>query len=490
MYMARYPAVKLEEIAGRGTVGLRSDRVGKPDGGLPFMVEELLAMQLKQIKLNAERLGGDDASINDAVITFPSFYTAEEKRSVLLAADLAGLNVLSVISDGLAVGLNYATSRTFPSVTDGQAPEYHVVYDIGAGSTTASILRLQSQKVKDVGRFNKTVQEVYVDGTGYDKTLGGDALNKLIVDDMVNKLIESKKLPSGVTEEKVRSHGRTMAKFWKESERLRQVLSANADSTTSFETLVNEDVNFKYTISRAHFEELAQGHAERVAKPLNDALAAAGLTMDQINSIILHGGASRTPFVQKALETACGDASKLRTNVNADEAAVFGAAFKGAELSPAFRVKEIRTYDTPSFTVGMKWVSGDKQRQQKLFTPSSTIGLEKQITMKNLEDFEFSFYQQYEQGGKVVEAPVDSVVTKNLTASVAALKDKFGCEASNITTKFTVRLSPVDGLPEVVSGTVSCEVAEKKGVMDDVKGFFGLGKKDKQAPLNAEEAID
>lgn len=491
MYAARYPSMKLEGIAGRGTVGFKSDRIGGKDGETPFMVEELLAMQLKQIKANAEALGGTDTQISDTVITFPSFYTAEEKRSLQLAADLAGLNVLSFMSDGLAVGLNYATSRSFPSVSDGQEPEYHVVFDMGAGSTTASILKFQSRKVKDVGKFNKTVQEVYVAGSGWDKTLGGDALNKLIVDDIIAKFITSGKAPASVTEESIRKHGRTMARLWKESERLRQILSANSDTSASFETLANEDVNFRYKITRTEFEKLAAGHIERVAKPMNDALNAAGLTFENIESIILHGGASRTPFVQKALEAACKKPSLLRTNVNADEAAVFGAAFKGAELSPAFRVKEIRTYDTPSFTAGMKWQVGDHERHQNLFTPTSKIGAEKQVVVKNQDDFTFSLFQQFNQNGQLVDVPLDTVQTLNLTKSIATLKDNFGCDASNITTKFSVRLRPVDGLPEVIGGSVSCEVLEKKNVLDGVKGLFGLGKKSEQVPLEdvPEESI-
>ncbi|KAL2220888.1 putative Hsp70 family chaperone Lhs1/Orp150 [Thermoascus aurantiacus ATCC 26904] len=489
MYSSRYPAVKLESAPGeRGTVGLRSGRLGEAEGKDAFLVEELLAMQLKQLKANAEAMAGKGFSIRDAVITYPAFYTAEEKRSVQLAAELAGLNVQALISDGLAVGLNYATSRTFPSVSEGQKPEYHVVYDMGAGSTTATVLRFQSRTVKDVGRFNKTVQEVHVLGTGWDKTLGGDALNQLIVDDMVEKFAEQRKLNAA----DIKAHGRTMAKLWRDAEKVRQILSANTETATSFEGLFEEDLNFKYTITRSAFEQLAKEHADRVTAPLQQALDAAGLKLSDIESVILHGGAVRTPFVQRQLEEACKDASQLRTSVNADEAAVFGAAFKAAALSPSFRVKDIRGADAASYAVFMKWPSDGKERQQKLFTPTSQIGAEKQVTVKNLEDFGFSFYQQVAKDNDLVDAPVLSVETKNLTASVQQLKDKFGCAPANITTKFSIRLSPLDGLPEVLSGSVSCEVenVEKKGsVVDDVKGFFGLGSKkgEQQQPLKADD---
>ncbi|CBF88666.1 hypothetical protein AN0847.2 [Aspergillus nidulans FGSC A4] len=486
-YRARFPALRLEDAPfERGTIGLRSNRLGEAERKDAFLVEELLAMQLKQIKANADNLAGKGSDVRDAVITYPAFYTADEKRSLQLAAELAGLKVDALISDGLAVGLNYAMSRTFPSVSDGEKPEYHVVFDMGAGSTTATVLRFQSRKVKDIGKFNKTIQEVQVLGAGSDRTLGGDSLNDLIVGDMLSQLLDDKKLKGRVSLADLRSHGKTMARLWKDAEKVRQVLSANTETGASFEGLFDEDVNFKYRVTRSKFESLAEQHIARVGKPLEEALAAAGLQLNDIDSVILHGGSIRTPFVQKELERFCGGSEKIRTNVNADEAAVFGATFKGAGLSPSFRVKEIRAIESSGYPVVLKWSSESRERQQKLFTPSSQVGSEKQLTMKNLEDFEFSFYQQVPTGEDVVDVPVLGVKTENLTASVDKLKESFGCAAANITTKLQIRLSPLDGLPEVSSGVVSCEVEYSKlgSVVEDVKGFFGLGsKKDEQEPL-------
>lgn len=489
-YWSRYPALNLETAPdGRGSVALRSSRLGEAQRKDAFLVEEILAMQLKEVKSNADALAGKGSDVRDVVITYPVFYTAEEKRSLVLAAELAGLKIQSLISDGLAVGLNYATSRKFPSVSDGEKPEHHVVFDMGAGSTTASVLRFQSRKVKDVGKFNKTVQEIHVLGSGWDKTLGGDTLNDLIVNDMVAKLAEHKQLKDNVTPAQIKAHGKTMARLWKDAEKLRQVLSANTETATSFEGLYDDELNFKYKITRTDFEKMAAEHVARIGGPLEQALSAAGLKLDEIDSVVLHGGVTRTPFVQKQLEKICGSSKKLRTNVNADEAAVFGAAFKGAALSPSFRVKDIRASDAASYPIVLKWNSDGKERSQKLFTAVSQVGPEKQVTVKNLDDFEFSFYQQLDEQ----DLPVLGVQTQNLTASVNKLKDTFGCTAANITTKFNIRLNPVNGLPEVTSGNVSCEVeAEKKGsVVDDVKGFFGIGsKKGEQEPLNEDEASE
>ncbi|OJD30187.1 heat shock protein 70-like protein [Diplodia corticola] len=486
-YQRLHPAVDMVGVEGRGgTVGFRSPSF-EADAA-PFGVEELLAMQLQNLRENAEEMAGAGARITDAVITVPAFYTAAEKRAVELAAELAGLKVLALVSDGVAVGLNYATSRTFPSISEGGKPEYHMVFDMGAGSTTATVLRFQGRTVKDVGRYNKTVQEVQVLSSGWDKNLGGDSLNELIVEDIIEQFVEKPEAKAaGVKAEDVKKHGRTMAKLTKDVEKVRQVLSANQESSASWEGLY-QDVDFKYKISRTRFEELAAQHAVRVQAPVQQALDAANLTFADLDSVILHGGVVRTPFVQKTLEGLAGDASKLRSNVNADEAAVFGAAFKGAGLSPSFRVKEIRDSDTANFAVNMKYMWNLKERNQKLFSPSSRTGTVKEMPFKMLGDFEFTLSQETR---KDHQEPVLSVRTGNLTAVVTDLIDKEGCNRDDINTKFSIKLDPATGLPEIVKAEASCEVdeAEKKGsVVDGVKGLFGFGSKDgKQEPLKEGE---
>ncbi|KIW33028.1 uncharacterized protein PV07_04531 [Cladophialophora immunda] len=481
-YATRYPGLNLEPVLrgnggdqDAGTVGFKSQSFGTKKDEI-FMVEELLAMQLKNVKSNAEAMVAKGVYVTDVVITHPAFYTAEEKRAIQLAADLAGLRVLGLVSDGLAVGLNYATHRTFDSVTDGGKPEYHLVYDMGAGSTTATVLKFQGRTIKGPGKRNSTVQEVIALGVGFDSSLGGDSLNDAIVEDIISQFLESpsaKKL--GLDSDQIRSHGKSMARIWKEAERIRQLLSANAVSTATLEGLYDDDITFKYSLTRDKFEELAADHASRVGSPIEAALQSAGLQLDDLDSIILHGGVVRTPFVQKQLEKVAGGSSKLKANVNADEAAVMGAAFKAASLSPSFRVKDIRGADVSGFSFFLKWSVENKERAQKLFHPSSQVGAEKQVPIKTLEDLTLGFTQTV----KELDVPVTEVGASNLTKSVGELKEKHGCAAANISTVFTMRLSHVDGLPEVVSGSVSCETESNKGgnVIDNVKGLFGFGSK-------------
>ena len=488
-FSKRYPGLQVAPCKS-GSICLKSETFAKTEES--FTVEELLAMQLQNIRTNAEIFAGKGSVIKDAVFTIPIFYTAEEKSAIQTAADLAGINILAMTTDGLAVGINYATSRTFPVVNEGGKPEYNLIFDMGAGSTTATILRFQGKSVKDVGRFNKTVQEINVLGAGWDRSLGGDALNYLVLDDMVSQLAESKQIKAiGGKKEDIMAHGRTMAKMWKEVERMRQVLSANTETQSNFEGLYHEDVNFRYKINRASFESMAAAFEDRVKYPVLQALEMAKLEIEDIDSIILHGGAVRTPFVQKALEAVVGKGDKLRTNVNSDEAAAFGAAFKAAGISPSFRVKEIRASEAGIMPISMSWISDGKERQQKLFVPTSAAGFEKQIPLRYLEDFSLSFGQQVPEGVDSSRTiPLSRIQSTNLTVSVKELTSKYGCEPADISTQFSVRLSPVNTLPEVTRGSVSCEVLDKKGVVDNVKGLFGFGsKKEGQEPLMDAETV-
>ncbi|KAN0106737.1 actin-like ATPase domain containing protein [Hyaloscypha variabilis] len=491
-YASRHPALKLEAEKTRGTAAFRSGAF--PVDEEAWMVEEILAMELQSIQKNAEAMAGKDSVIKDLVVTIPPFYTAQEKRAVELAAKLAGLRLLELVSDGLAVGLNYATSRTFPSINEGGKPEYHMVFDMGAGSTKATILRFQGRTVKDVGKFNKTIQEVQVLGSGWDRTLGGDALNEIIVDDMIAQFVASPKAKSvSPTIEAVQGHGRAAAKLLKEAEKLRQVLSANTNTQASLEGLY-EDIDFKYKISRADFEKLAESHAARVAVVVQKALDMADLEVKDLDSIILHGGAIRTPFVQKELEKIVGKSDKLRSNVNSDEAAVFGAGFRGAGLSPSFRVKEIRAFEGATYAAGIKWTNiNEKPQHQRLWQPTSYLGAEKQYAFKNQKEFTIDFYQHVPSSENVspgsAEKELLTLTSQNLTESVSRLKDKFSCTDGDINVRLTTRLSPVNGEVEIVKFVVDCEVdvsEEKESMVDSVKGLFGFGKKD-QVPL-AEDA--
>ncbi|KAF4986624.1 hypothetical protein FGRMN_10760 [Fusarium graminum] len=478
-YAARHPALQLQPHPSRGSVALKSKSF--TDEEEAWMVEELLAMQLQSVQKNAEVTAGDGTIVRSIVMTIPPFYTIDEKRAVQTAAELAGLKVLGLLSDGLAVGLNYATTREFPNVSNGSKPEHNIIFDMGAGSTKATVMKFQGRTIKDIGKFNKTVQEVQVLGAGWDRTLGGDSLNNLILDDMVKQFVESKAAQrASVAAESVKAHGRAIAKLTNQVSKIRHVLSANQNTGSSFEGLY-EDIDFRYKITRAEFEEMAAEHAERITVVVSDALKAANLDIVDIDSIILHGGVSRTPFVQKVLEKLSGSPEKIRSNVNSDEAAVFGAGFRAAELSPSFRVKEIRISEGGFYSSGVKWESKEgKAHHQRLWSAVSPQGATpKELTFTGGEDFTATFYQQVGSDEKDVKA----ITTKNLTATISAIKQKYpSCVESEIHFKLGVKLSGENGEVEIAKAAIECEAEVKEGLVDGVKNLFGFGKKD-QKPL-------
>ncbi|KAF5676306.1 hypoxia up-regulated 1 [Fusarium heterosporum] len=478
-YAARHPALQLQPHPARGSVTLKSKSF--TDEEEAWMVEELLAMQLQSVQKNAEVTAGDGTIVRSIVMTVPPFYTIDEKRAVQTAAELAGLKVLGLLSDGLAVGLNYATTREFPNVSNGSKPEHNIIFDMGAGSTKATVMKFQGRTIKDIGKFNKTVQEVQVLGAGWDRTLGGDSLNNLILDDMVKQFVESKAAQrASVAAESVKAHGRAIAKLTNQVSKIRHVLSANQNTGSSFEGLY-EDIDFRYKITRAEFEEMAADHAERITVVISDALKAANLDIVDIDSIILHGGVSRTPFVQKVLEKLSGSPEKIRSNVNSDEAAVFGAGFRAAELSPSFRVKEIRISEGGFYSSGVKWESKEgKAHHQRLWSAVSPQGATpKELTFTDGEDFTATFYQQVGSD----EKDVKTITTKNLTATISAIKQKYpSCVESEIHFKLGVKLSGENGEVEIAKAAIECEAEVKEGLVDGVKNLFGFGKKD-QKPL-------
>lgn len=356
-YSSRYPALNLMPSPLRSTTSFVS-KAAPPDAqnDQSFTVEELLAMQLRDVRRNAEEMAGKGSKIKDVVFTVPVFFTAEERQALQLAAEIAGLRVLAMMNDGTAVALNFATGRNF---LPGQK-ELHVIYDMGAGSTTATVVEIEGKAVKDVGRFKKNVTEINVRGTGWDAYLGGDLFNQKIADHLLEEFVNTPKGKAIQEEgkanakEAVKLNGRSAAKLWREASKVRHVLSANSETKASIESLY-EDIDFRSEkITRAQFEEWLAEYKERITKPIDMALTMAGVPTEDITSVIVHGGGVRTPYVGKLLEELVGE-GKISKTVNSDEAAVMGATFRGAGLSNSFRVKEINIRDVNPYVTAIKY---------------------------------------------------------------------------------------------------------------------------------------
>ncbi|XP_076607074.1 hypoxia up-regulated protein 1 [Chaetodon auriga] len=333
LYQKRFPEHQLQEDPVRGTVYFKNSEETQ------YTPEELLGMVLNYSCGLAQDFA--EQPIKDAVITVPAFFNQAERRAVLQAAQMAGLKVLQLINDNTAVALNYGVFRR--KDIDNTAKNV-MFYDMGSGSTTATIVSYQTIKTKESG----TQPQLQIRGVGFDRGLGGFEMDLRLRDHLAKLFNEQKK-----TKKDVRENHRAMAKLLKEAQRLKTVLSANVDFMAQVEGLM-DDIDFKAKVTRTEFEELCADLFERVPRPVQDALTAAEMKLDEIEQVILVGGSTRVPKVQEVLLKAVGK-EELGKNINADEAAAMGAVYQAAALSKAFKVKPFLIRDAAVFPIQVEF---------------------------------------------------------------------------------------------------------------------------------------
>ncbi|XP_017294436.1 hypoxia up-regulated protein 1, partial [Kryptolebias marmoratus] len=333
LYQKRFPEHQLQEDLVRGTVSFKSSE------DVLYTPEELLGMVLNYSRGLAQDFA--EQQIKDAVITVPAFFNQAERRAVLHAAQMGGLKVLQLINDNTAVALNYGVFRR----KDINATAKNVMfYDMGSGSTTATIVTYQTVKTKETG----TQPQLQIRGIGFDRELGGFEMDLRLRDHLAKLFNEQKK-----SQKDVRENHRAMAKLLKEAQRLKTVLSANMDFMAQVEGLM-DDIDFKAKVSRTEFEELCADLFERVPHPVQEALTAAEMKLEEIEQVILVGGSTRVPKVQEVLLKAVRK-EELGKNINADEAAAMGAVYQAAALSKAFKVKPFLVRDAAVFPVQVEF---------------------------------------------------------------------------------------------------------------------------------------
>ncbi|KAL4245181.1 Heat Shock Protein 70 (HSP70) [Abortiporus biennis] len=445
-----YMSISTAELlkSARGTVAVR-----RPDGS-EWNIEEITAMQFAYVRDLAEAaLGGE--KVSDVIVTVPPHFTQHERDAVIDALEIAGLRTLSLINDGTAVAVNYAMTRSFK-----ETPEYHVIYDAGASSIRATVVSFTSTDPKSKSAGTQLV----VHGVGYDRQVGGIELDRRLRELLISDFQKKHK-------KDIRSDRRGMAKLWKEAGRVKGILSANNDAVSSVESLA-WDIDFRTKVTRADFESACKDLRPRFTNPLFDALDHAGLTMDNITSVILTGGASRTPMIQTALKSAVAD--KIAMNVNADEAAVLGAALHGAALSRQFKTKDIRITDICPYDIQVSYQAEAKSEHAKprtintlVFPSGSKTGTRKTLTFKRKDDF--SLKLTYKQ--QIIPGYPTDILEAEIKGVADAIQNLTDLGATDPVVKATVVLSE--------SGFVSVHEAVAFGdIKDDsltgkLKGLFG-----------------
>ncbi|ORX61761.1 HSP70-domain-containing protein [Hesseltinella vesiculosa] len=432
-------------------------------------VEELIAYQFQNARSQASATAGED--VKDVVITVTPFATQHERQAILDAAELAGLNVLQLMHDETAVALNFAINRKFSST-----PENHMFYDMGAGSTVASIVSFAEVTVKD-GKRNKTQPQLEVKAVGFDRTLGGHEfdvrLQKLLADGFMEQ--NKGKLSSSVYD----SQG-AMTRLLKEATRVKQILSANTETTASVEGL-HEEKDFRLKVTRKQLENLCADLLDRVSGPIATALEQANMKVGDIQSLVLVGGNVRIPSVQKKLSNVVG-AQLIAKNVNGDEAAVLGAAFHGASLSNQFRLtKEFKIKDITSFPIQVSYDTEPSLETEQLtiFKSFDALNVRKTMTFKRDSDFAFQVtYGDAEQTQTILDNIAHVKVT-GLTAALEKYSEDIKQSDKAPKVRVVFEMSP-SGLLSVPEAYVSIELQDngktftgKYCLIEKVKSFFG-----------------
>uniref|UniRef100_A0A673YUN1 Hypoxia up-regulated protein 1 n=1 Tax=Salmo trutta TaxID=8032 RepID=A0A673YUN1_SALTR len=380
VYQKRFPEHHLVTDASRGTVLFSNSEE------MQYSPEELLGMVLNYSRGLAQDFA--EQPIKDAVITVPAFFNQAERRAVLQAAQMAGVKVLQLINDNMAVALNYGVFRRKDINSTAQNIMF---YDMGSGSTTATIVTYQTVKTKESG----SQPQLQIRGLGFDRSLGGFEMELRLQDHLATLFNEQKK-----TKKDVRENHRAMAKLLKEAQRLKTVLSANAEYMAQVEGLL-DDMDFKAKVTRVEFETLCADLFERVPGPVQEALSSAEMSLDEIEQVILVGGSTRVPKVQEVLLKAVGK-EELGKNLNADEAAAMGAVYKAAALSKAFKVQPFLVIEATVFPIQVEFtreVEEDGSRSLKhkkriLFQRMTSYPMRKVITFNCYTD-DFAFHINY-----------------------------------------------------------------------------------------------
>lgn len=398
LYQKRFPYYKIVEDTQRGTI------LFKHDDETLYSPEELIAQLLSRAKEWAEQNALQP--IKECVLTVPGFFNQAERKALLQAAQLANLKVLQLINDYTAVALNYGIFR----IKDfNETTQYIMFYDMGASTTTATIVSYQTIKTKERG-YVETHPQLTVIGVGYDRTLGGLDIQQRLRDYLAKKFNEMKKTPNDAFK-----NPRAMAKLFKEAGRLKNVLSANTDHYAQIEGLL-DDKDFKFQVTREDLESLCDDLFDRVGAPVEQALKMAGLSADVLNQVVLFGAGTRVPKVQEKLHKIVGQ--ELAKNINTDEAATMGAVYKAADLSTGFQVKKFITKDGVVFPIQVVFEreneGATKQVKRTLFGLMNPYPQKKIITF-NKHTHDFSFSVNYAELEHLPQAEVLNLGGLNLT---------------------------------------------------------------------------
>ncbi|KAH7253929.1 heat shock protein 70 family [Fusarium redolens] len=346
-----------------GQVGAEVNYLGKKE---KFTATQLVAMYLSKIKQTA---GAElKLPVQDVCLSVPPWFTDVQRRALIDAAEIAGLRVLRLINDGTAAALGWGITKLDLPAPE-EAPRRVCFVDIGHSSYTVSIVE-----------FKKG--ELAVKATTWDKDFGGRDFDRALVDHLAKEF-------KGKYKVDIMTHGRALARTIAAAEKTKKILSANQQAPVNIESLMN-DIDASAMITRQEFEAMIEPLLARTHLPLEEALAQAKLTKDDIDVIEVVGGGSRVPALKERIQDFFG--KPLSFTLNADEALARGSAFSCAILSPVFRVRDFSVQDIISYPIEFAWEKApdipDEDTSLTVFNKGNVMPSTKILTFYRKQPFD------------------------------------------------------------------------------------------------------
>ncbi|XP_056302021.1 heat shock 70 kDa protein 4a [Danio aesculapii] len=334
-----------------------------------FGIEQVTAMLLTKLKETAE--SALKKPVADCVISVPSFFTDAERRSVMDAAQIAGLNCLRLMNDTTAVALAYGIYKQDLPAPE-EKPRTVVFVDVGHAGYQVSACAFNKGKLK-------------VLGSAFDPELGGKDFDEVLVKYFCEEFAQKYKLD-------VRSKPRALVRLYQECEKLKKLMSANSsDLPLNIECFMN-DIDVSSKLNRAKFEELCAGLLAKVEAPLQSIMDQTRLKKEDIYAVEIIGGASRIPAIKERISKFFG--KELSTTLNLDEAVARGCALQCAILSPAFKVREFSITDVVPYPISLKWTSAADEGVSdcEVFPKNHAAPFSKVLTFYRREPFTLEAY--------------------------------------------------------------------------------------------------
>ncbi|KAJ3256583.1 adenyl-nucleotide exchange factor sse1 [Chytriomyces hyalinus] len=303
-----------------------------------FSMTQVAAMFFGQVKdFTSKEI---KTQCTDVVLSCPGWFSDRQRRALLDAAEISGVNVLRIMNDLTASALGYGITKTDlpdPSLDEKVKPRTVVFVDMGNSSYQVSVVQFVKGKLT-------------VKSTAYDRNLGGRDFDEVIVDHYVTEFNKKYKMD-------IRANPKALFRLRQGVEKVKKILSANSVTMLNIECLL-DDKDVSAEVHRAEFLEWIKPLMARLKGPLDQAMADAGISTADVDFVELVGGSTRLAAVKEFLgeyfQGPKGE-NKISTTLNLDEAVARGCALQCAMISPVFKVREFSVQDWNHYPISLSW---------------------------------------------------------------------------------------------------------------------------------------